>query len=243
MSEYIISKTEIKRRKKAFATLLLSLLIGIVLFSNILVFSISPIGYISIIIVFFVLCIITFQFLSSLSQIKIRITDQEIERQKGKNIEKYQISEINSLKIKRRTNGIIREIYISLNNRKYLYISAIEEQFELLKDALVNKTNKKIRIKEIREPLNFDHFLFYPILGLLISSGGIFFLKQILSFDYSIVRIISLFFSVYILCLAVYFIIKKPISVGSGKDKVTIDYVFGFGMLITSILMAILGLQ
>jgi hypothetical protein len=241
--EFTVSKVELNRRKKAFATLLVSLAIGIFLFSKLFNFSVAPVGFLFVGVVFIIIDVITFQFLSSLSRMKIRILDQEIERQKGTDIEEYQISEIGSLKIKRRTNGVIREIYISFRNHKRLYLNAFEEQFETLKDALVGKLNNKILVKEIREPLNFDHFLFYPILGLLISCASIFIFKQILKADYSVIRTFLLFFSAYTFCLAIYFISKKPISVGSGRDQIVADYIFGIGLVFISVLMTVIWSQ
>lgn len=239
---FIVSKGELNRRKKAFTVLLFSLLTGIVLFSNVLVFPIFMIGYISIIIVFFILCVITFQFLNSLSRMEIRITDQEIERVTDNLTEKYLLLEIESLKIKRRTNGVIRELYIVFRNNRRLYISAFEDDFENLKNMITGKLNQNAKVKEIREPLDFDHVLFYPILGLSISFISIFSFKQILALDYSGVRILILFVFVYIFSLAIYFIIKKPISTRSGKNQTIVDYIAGAIMIIISLWILIIGL-
>jgi len=239
---FIVSKNELNRRKKAFTALLLGLLAGIFLFSNILALPIPPIGYISIVIVFSVLCVITFRFLTSLSQMKICITDQEIERTKDNITEKYLLSEIESLKIKRRTNGVIRELYIFFRNHKRLYINAFEDDFENLKNLITRKLNQYATIKDIREPLNFDHALFYPFLGLLISFISIFCFKQILSLDYSNIRIIFIFFSAYTFSLAIYFILKKPISTRSGRNQTMVDYIFGVVMIIMCLLILSIGL-
>ncbi len=240
---FIISKKELNRRKEAFTVLLLSLLAGIVLFSNILVFPISSIGYISIIMVFLVLYVATFQYLSSLSQMKICITDEEIERAREDTTEKYLLSEIKSLKIKRRTNGVIREIYIVFHNHKHLYINGFEDEFENLKNMVISKLNKNAIIKEFYEPLDFDHVLFYPILGLLISFISIFSFKYILTLDYFGNRVLILFFSAFIFSLAIYFLLKKPISARSGENQTIIDYIFGVVMIMMSLLILTLGLR
>lgn len=240
--EFRVSKTEINRRKKAFATLLMGLVIGSPLFTKLFDFSFVPGGYLFIVLASFIIGVITFQYLNSLLQIRIRILDQGIERQKGSNIEKYLIAEIDSIKIKRRTNGTIREIYLSFHNRKLLYINAFEEYFESLKDALVSKIDSKVSVKEIHEPLDFDHALFYPILGLLISCTSVFTFNQMMQADYSTMRIALLLFSAYTFCLSIYFILKKPISVRSYKRQVVVDYIFGLSMILASILMAAIGI-
>ncbi len=241
--EFLISKKELDRRKRAFGTLLVSLAVGIFLFSNLINFPVPSAGLLIISVIFLIIFATTSRYLASLSQLKIRILDWTIERQKGTHYEKYSISEIDSLKIKRRTDGTIREIYISFRNCKHLYINAFEEKFELLKDTLLGQINNKIFVKEIHESIHFDHVLFYPILGLLISFLSIFFLRQILRADYSSIRIILLFFSAYTFFLAIFFLLKKPISLGSGRDQLIIDYVFGVSMLLVSIVMVMMGLQ
>lgn len=240
--EFTVSKKELNRRKKAFVTLLISLTIGIFLFSMLFNFPISPAGFLSVGVIFLFLAIITIRHISSLAEMKICIRNEEIERLKGTAGEKYSISGINVLRIKRRTNGIIREIYISFHNRN-LCINAFEEQFEQLKDTLVGKVNKNVIVKEIREPLNFDHPLFYPVLGLLIGGAGVWFLKYIVNTDYSKMKIILSSFSGYTLLVAIYFLFKKPISIGAGKSQLITDYIFGIIMICAAIFILSISLK
>jgi hypothetical protein len=179
------------------------------------------------------------QYLNSLSQVKIHILDEEIEREKSNIIEKYDISKIETFKIKRRTDGTIREMYLSFNNGRHLYISAFEEKFEKLKDMLLGKISNKVSIKEIHEPLNYDNPMFYAILGLSISCFTIFFMKQILKANFCTIRVIQLFFSVYLLYLAAHFVIKKPISIRAYCNQVIVDYIFGIVLLLVGILIII----
>ena len=88
-------------------------------------------------------------------------------------------------------------MYISFRNYKYHYINAFEEKFELLKYTLLGQLNNEVFVKEIHESINFDHILFYPVLGLIISFLSLFFLKQILRADYYSIRAILLFFCLY----------------------------------------------
>jgi len=240
--EFIVSNQELSRRKKAFAALLISLSISTVVFSYLLNFYIPPIVLLLVGVVFVVIYLITYRYLSSLSTIQIRIIDHMIERRKGSNTEKYSLDEISSLKAKRRTDGIIRELYISFTNNKRLHISALEGQFEKFKDSLLEKTHNKIPLKEVREPLDFDNILFYPFLGLTIGCFGVLFFKLMIQANNSSLRIIFFAFSAYTLFLAVFFILKKPISAGSGKDQAITDYIFGTIMFLGSIFMAIIAL-
>ena len=179
------------------------------------------------------------QYLNSLSQVKIHILDEEIEREKSNIIEKYDISKIETFKIKRRTDGTIREMYLSFTNGRHLYINSFEEKFEQLKDMLLGKTSNKVSVKEIYEPLNYDNPMFYAILGLFISCFTIFFMKQILKVNFCKKKAIQLFFSVYLLYLAAHFVIKKPISVRAYCNQVIVDYIFGIILLLVGILIII----
>ena len=188
--EFIVSEKELYRRKKAFATLLTSMTAGIFLFSYLFRLPLFMVFYLPILPLFLFFYYLTLQYLNSLSQVKIHILDEEIEREKSNIIEKYDISKIETFKIKRRTDGTIREMYLSFNNGRHLYISAFEEKFEKLKDMLLGKISNKVFVKEIYEPLNYDNPMFYAILGLFISCFTIFFMKQILKANFCTIKVI-----------------------------------------------------
>lgn len=241
--EYNTSNKELNRRKKAFIALLVSSMIGFVLFSFLFNFSLSPMVFLLIGVSCLLVLILALRAINSSLKIKIRILDQAIERAKDKTVEKYPLSSISTVKIKRRTNGIIREIYIYFDNHKPLFINALEEEFENLKNNLIEKAQSKIIIKEIHEPLDFDHLLFYPILGLIISFIFLLVLKLAVSVDYSILRILDIVFAIYTFVLAIYFFIKKPISTRSGKNQIVADYIFSVIMVAISVLVLVFGLR
>lgn len=237
--EFIVSEKELNRRKKAFATLLASMTAGIFLFSYLFHLPLSLVFYLPILPISLFFYYLTLQYLNSLSQVKIHILNEEIEREKGSIIEKYDISKIETFKIKRRTDGKIREMYLSFTNGRHLYISAFEEKFEKLKDILLGEISNKVSVKEIHEPLNYDNPMFYAVLGLFISCFTIFFMEQILKANFYTIRAIQLFFSIYPLYLAAYFVIKKPTSVRACRNQTVVDYIFGIVLLILGILIII----
>jgi hypothetical protein len=241
--EFTTSKSELSRRKKAFITLLVSIYVGSFLASKFFNYPISIIGYLSLALVFFLVGILTFQFLNSISKIKIRLSDKKIERTTGRVSESFFLSDIQRIKVKARTNGIIREIYIWFSNRRNLFMTAFEKDFNRFKDVLAGKISKDIVVEEVREPINYDHPLFYPILGLLISFAGIYFLKYITFIDYSKLKTIFFIFSVYAFALAIYFILIKPISKRSGAKQTVVDYIIGLIIVCSSIFIFIIGLR
>ncbi|MFA6252412.1 MAG: hypothetical protein WCX74_03360 [Candidatus Paceibacterota bacterium] len=240
--EFKTSKKEINRRKKAFSILLASLFVGLLLASKILYYPISEYGFLLIAGILLVLAILTFRFLDSISKIKLNISERKIERMNEKSTEGFLFSDISRIKIKRRTNGKIREIYIYFNNKKRLFLTAFEESFESIKNILSDRKGGNVEIKETHEPIDFDHPLFYSILGLPISFFSIYFFKFILSINDFQAKIIVFIFSVYMLFLGLYFIFKKPISARYDVGRVFADYIFGIFMIFVGIVMVFAGL-
>ena len=239
MPEYVISKTEINRRKKAYATLLISLIVGQILASKILHFPITIINYFYFIIAFFLLGVLSFRLLNFLLHIKIVLSTQMLERINNKTSESFLIKNIIKVKIKRTTKNTIREIYIWLQDGKSVFISAIEN-FEQFRNDLISKLDKNVAVREMHEPIDFDHPLFYSVLGLPISFIGVYLIKLITNFNYARIGIALLVFSVYLLAIGIYFIYAKPISKEYGYQKRIIDFAFGIFMICSGIICAVL---
>ncbi|MDD4931283.1 MAG: hypothetical protein PHG66_04050 [Candidatus Colwellbacteria bacterium] len=225
--EFTTSIREITRRKKAFLTLLTSLFIGLVLTSKIFHYPISGSKYLLIIGIFIIIGILTFQFLSSISKVRLFINEEKIERINGKSVDKFLFSNIKIIKIKRRTNGVIREIYILFSDKRSLFLTAFEDDFEDIKDILLDKTNKKISIKEAREPISFDHPIFYPALGLLIGFISILSFRATLNASSYQASFITIICSIYAASVGTYFIFNRPISSRYKDKSAVIDYITG----------------
>lgn len=235
--EFLTSKKETQRRKYAFLALISSFYIGLVEFSNLMHSEIASIFYFFLPLLFIIFYLLTSNYLNYLSKSIINIQDGYIERRNGKNSERFLISNIKSIDIKRRKNGNIREISISFSNNKSLYINAFEEDFKTIEKILLKDINKKVIIRERKEPIDYDNFFFYPILGLVISFVSIFIYTKVVLIDYSKNKMLFPLFSVYLFSLGIYFLAKKPISIRSGKDTIVADLIFGITMIIASILV------
>lgn len=239
--QFETSKKEINRRKWAFATLLVSLFVGLILASVMFCFPIHLFGYFLIAAAFLVICILTFRFLNSILNMKLRISDQTIERIGIGPVEKYLISEIDEMKVKRRINGEIREMYLWLNG-KGLFLTAFEGSFDAIKNDLFRNLRKNAVVSEIREPMNFDHPLFYPVLGLLIGFSSIYFFRFLFRASSIQVQVILFLFSIFLIALGVYFVYKKPISARNNRARFMADVVFGLCMICFGVSMFFLGL-
>lgn len=213
--EFLISKNELTRRKKAFATLLASITVGLLLSSLLLDFKISIFEWLFFIIILLFLIAITFHFFNSISGLKIYISEKEIKKTNNKKVETFLLLDIKSIKVKRRTNGIIREIYITFKDQKELIITALEEHFEDVKNLIFSKAGDGILLKETRELIDFDHPLFYSILGLPISFLSVLSIQLIANLEHFQMKYILFAFSLYVFAIGVYFFIFLGYSVFS----------------------------
>ncbi len=167
--EFTTSKTEMNRRKKAYLTMVSFMVAGLFLFFKLFSLPILPIVWIPFIMVFFLLGIISFSFLHKLAQMKISISDQEIKCIRGSTINQYLLQDVQSIRIKRRSTGAIRAISLLFQNHKLLSINGFEDVFDQMKNTIISKVDPAISTTEIKEPIDFDHPLFYPIFGTIMS--------------------------------------------------------------------------
>ena len=218
------------RRKIAFASLSVSLVIGLVLSSLILDLQI-PFGvYLCSVFLLFVFNILLSKSFKSILRNTITLSDKDLERKSEKACEIYLLSNIDKIKIKTTTKGTIREIYIWFCNGQSMFINGLEK-IEEFRSNLLSKIDKKITVKKITEPIDFDHPLFYPALGLVISFACVYLIKLILNLDELNIKVVSYAFLVYVLAVGLYFIFLKPIAKRYGSQKRAVDYIFGITMV------------
>jgi hypothetical protein len=240
LREYKISNNEMTRRKKAFTTLLVSLLIGLFLASKILNFPISIIIYLSITIILFCIDALFFRSFDFLLLTKIILSEKSLKRITRNESENFLIATIDKIKIKRTSKNSIREIYIRFRDGKNIAINGLVN-FKQFQNDLKEIISKDVSIKEIREPIDFDHPLFYAILGLPISFVGVYLIKLMTNLDYLKVKIMLVGFSFFMLLEGIYFISAKPISKRYGDTRKFVDFIFGFTMISIGISVFILS--
>lgn len=208
---YIVSKKEIIRRKKAFLSLSVSLLLGLVLASVLFNFPIiySFFGAFAVILLLANLSLNRF-FKSYLSS-KICLSNDYLSRIKENGTKRFLIKDIKKIKINNTTNNTIREMGIYFYNGESIFINGLSN-FEKFRTRLFRNISKNVSIKKTREPMNFDSVFFYPILGLILSFGTIYLLKLMTSFSYQTMLTILEIFMIYVFLVVVYLIFSKPIS-------------------------------
>ncbi len=239
--EFTVYRKEVMRRKAAYVVLVISMSVGSLLFSKLLDTPLLSSLYIPFFIVFSLLGVMSFRYLNLLMRMRIRFSDREIERLIGNKSERYLLSEIETIKIKRRSNGDIREISILFRNRKKLYINAFEQDFDSLARILVDKVDRNIPICTVHEPINFDHLLFYPVLGLVVSFCFVLLLKGMIQTDYDALKYYGFAISALTCLIAMSFACWKPIARRSGKRNTGINYIISAVLLILGIYIFIIS--
>jgi len=231
--EYKISRKEMSRRKRAYLTLCVSLLCGLFLSATIFKFHIPTSDYLLVVFALFGLGAFAFRLLRNLSRAKIILTKELLKREVEGVAEHYKLSQINKVKVKWTTNKTIREMYIWLNGGKSIFISALDHPEKFMND-LLQRLRKNVVVSYVHEPLDFDHPLFYSLLGLPISGVGVLTIKLISDLKYQSLRIVLIVFGLYLISLGSYFLIAKPLAKRYDGKKIIYDYLVGILMIGTA---------
>jgi len=205
--KYIVSKKEVSRREKAFLSLSINFLIGLVLASILFKLSI-PYLFFGLFFLFLLLVNLWIKkFFNKFLKMETYLSKEFLIRGKRK----FLIKKINKLIIKKTMNSTVREIGIFFDDGKSLFINGLDnsKDFEI---NLLKNVNKKVIIKNIREPIDFDNIFFYPVLGLILSFGSVYSLKLMTNLSYQSLQIILGGSMIYILLLTMYLLTSKPIK-------------------------------
>lgn len=229
--EFLTSKTELKRRKIAYLTLLVSLTFGLVLSSWLLDYSVSSVAYSFLAVMFFLIGVSSFLTLNSMVGARLVVRDDEIERIGKNGVEKYSFANLKSIAVKRRTNGIIRELVLVFDDGSFA-LNSFEEDFEKIFSLVTKKVGNKIVVKTTTEPIDYDHPLFYSVLGLPIGFICVWGLKTVENLNTRNSFLLSLLFSIYLIALGLYFIFAKPLATGYGRKQKASDFLYG-GIMIS----------
>lgn len=235
---YGFSPAEIDRRKRAYLTLSASVLVGMVLSSALLRAPIPAAGYLLVTAIIFLLGAFSFVFFRTLSKSEIRLTDHKLVRVVNGNPEEYPVGNINRIKTKWTTNNTIREVNIWLNGGNRVVLSALD-RFDEFREELLDGLAGEARVEETQEPLDYDHPLFYSLLGLPISAFGVLIFRSIPLMSYQHIKIVFMTVVVYLFVFGLYFLAAKPLKNSYGNRAAGSDYIMG-GLMICSSLVALL---
>lgn len=226
--EYNSSINEMNRRKKAFLTLSISLFISISISFFIFFHSYFQLilPFIAILALFITFTVLYFnQFLDRSKAIKIIISDKEIEKNWFSKNDTYDINLISCIKVKRTTSNLIREIKLMVSGARPFCINGLD-RFEEFNSRLLSSLDKEVKIYKVKEPIDYDHPLFYILLGTIVGMSSVLVLKVLFIYsDY--IWLFQLLFASFVVVVGIYWLFSKPIAGTYGRDKKVVDNVMG----------------
>lgn len=234
---FTISEIEIKRRIIAFTAFLTSIYISffglsILIFPEFIKYNFNfliPFA-IGIFLLFALFRKIIVRFFDQFRKTKIILSDNYLERKTVKSSEKFLLKDITKIRIERTTRGDIREVGIAVDNKGFQYIDGLDN-FESFAKSLIARCKKNVDLEKTKEPLDYDNVMFYPILGILVSTIFLLALKFFTGLNQNSLKIVFLIFDLYLFCMSGYFFIKKPLAIRYGYKSKWGDYFWGLFMV------------
>lgn len=242
LEEYNSSVNEMNRRKKAFLTLSTSLFVSVNLSIFCIFFSYYQLILSFVVILTLVLiCTVLYfnRFLDRSKSIKINISSQKIEKKWFNKNDIYDTKLISYVRIKRTTSNLIREIKIIVSGTRPLYINGLDE-FEEFNNRLLSSLNKDVKIYKIKEPIDFDHPLFYVSLGTIVGILSILFLKVLFIYS-TYIWLFQLLVACFTIVVGIYWLFSKPITGRYGLSKKNADNVMGSLFIILGVALMIIA--
>jgi len=227
MIEYATSSDEMNRRKIAFKKLVTSFFVTAGVFSY-PALSAYPAQSAAVMllaagILYFTVLKVD-KVLESQKNLCICLTDSALVWKFDRVDRSLPFCEIRRIRIKRTSKGTIREITIAAG-KEQTYINGLRD-FEAFADDLTGRT-ANIEVTHFKEPIDFDHPLFYVFLGITLGTLATSFVSSVLRIGGVGLRYFQLFIAAYLVLTGAFFLLKKPIGGRYGEKKVSPDLVFG----------------
>lgn len=225
---FTICRSEIRRRQRAFTVLVVSSLSALAVGS--LSFAIrQPFVWVSTMsaLSFFLAVArwLTLRWLRRLEHVRYRLDAEELQFLSGNVVRRCILKDVTRIYVKRTTSATIREIRIRCGKNSQLFISGIQE-FEFFRQALMARCQGAVTV-EWREPIDFDHPLFYFFFGLVVGGFGAVTFHVMAGFDAVDLRIFALFIALVELPLGLLLLLKKPLTIRLGLRARRAEVVFG----------------
>jgi len=240
---YTTSTTELQRRLRAYTTLIVSLLSGIALSSIDYLFRAPAFWLVGLagLGLFLALSRLAFaRSFRSYSRIEIRLTDSHIERTRGTSSEKYPLADITRFRVLRTSRKSIREITARFGNGR-LSMNGVED-FERLEQELRSRIPASATVTETKEPIDYDHPLFYVIFGGLMGAAFTLAVRGMVSLSEGGMKWTTFGIAGYATILGAYFLIARPIAQRYGPKSRFGDYLIGLLAVLAGIVLAVRSL-
>jgi hypothetical protein len=237
---YSTSTVELERRLRAYTTLIVSLLAGIALSSIDYLFRAPAFwlaGLAGLGLALALTRLALRRSLRSYALLELRLGDTHIERVRGTSVEKYPLADIVGLRILRTTRGNIREITTRLSKGRRLSANGIED-FERFGRELRSRVPANVAVTETREPIDYDHPLFYVAFGAITGLALTMAVRAISGLSESGLKWTTLGIACYSFLLGVYVLLARPLSQRYGPKSRTGDFLLGSFAILAGVVLA-----
>jgi hypothetical protein len=238
--EYRISPTEISRRKGAFSSLMLAVMIGLIVSSLDFLVSQIPLSLILTLVVSVLLfgaSVLNIRWQNNFARKRILVDDQAIKKIGEQFEETYFYKDIRRITVKRMVKGYIRQIKLSLNSGRSTTINGLgPDDFENLNKTLTGYCSNAL-VKSMKEPIAFDHPLFYPIFGLVISSLFTVFIRLVVGLNETNLKIVYIIILSYIAIVGIAIFLMRPYYNLHGRKGRKTDIIMGAMFLLIAVIL------
>lgn len=228
------------RRLRAYTTFVASLLAGIAL---------SSLDYLRSAPVIWLACFAGLALALALSRIgfagsfrnysllQLRLTDSGIERARGTSLEEFAFVDIVGLSVVRTARRSIREITARLGDGRRLSLNGLED-FERLERELRSRIPADAAVSEAREPVDYDHPLFYVVFGSVTGLAFTLAIRAMSTIGENGLKWTFFGIACYAIVLGAYVLFTKPISQRYGPRSRFGDMLLGLLMLLAGAVLA-----
>lgn len=243
-SSYSTSTAELRRRLRAYTTLIVSLLAAVALSSVDYLFRAPAIWLAGLAGLGLALALSRLAFARSFrsyARIELRLDDSCLERVRGTTSEKCPLAEVTRLSVLRTTRKSIREITAWLSNGRRFSMNGVED-FERLEQELRRRIPVSATVTETREPIDYDHPLFYVVFGTLTGAAFTLAVRGMASLSQGGLKWVTLGISCYSVVLGTYVFIARPISQRYGPKSRFGDLVLAFFAILAGVVLTVRSL-
>jgi hypothetical protein len=221
-TSYSASSAELYRRLRAYTTLITSLLAGTALSSIDFLRSSPATWLVGFAILAVCLVLSRFALIRSLrgyAVLELRLDDTHIER------------------VVRTSRKSVREITARLTGGRRLSMNAVED-FERLEKDLRGKLPANVTIVEAREPVDYDHPLFYVVFGLVVGVAFTLAVRAMATLSQGGMKWATLAIACYSALLGIFVLVARPLSQRYGPKSRTGDLILGLFALVAGLVLA-----
>lgn len=243
-SSFPASTAEWRRRLAAYTTLIVSLWCGIALSSIDYLFSALVIWFTCLAGLALCLLLSRLAFVRALrnySQLELRLSDSSIERARGGASESYPLASVTGLRIVRTTRKTIREITARFSDGRRLSMNAVQD-FDRFEQELRSRLPASAGITEAREPIDYDHPLFYAVFGVLTGIAFTLAVRAMSGLSEKGLKWATLGIACYAPVLGIYLLVSRPLSQRYGPKRRFGDFALGLFALLAGIVLAVRSL-